>query len=185
MVLTTQQAAKRLGINQSRVSQLINKGIIKATKLGRDWFINDTDLMAAKWNRKPGPKTKPKRITTGFYVYVLRRPDKIDPIEPWNFCPFYVGMGQDNRVDQHRKDAFLIWRSGPCNKSREFIEINPKIAIIFSLWEQELDFEEDIVIENCSEREARTYESQMIHAYGRLGIDKNGCLTNKIKGNYL
>jgi len=40
-MLTTQQAAEILGITRSRVLQLCKNKILKATKLGRDWVIQE------------------------------------------------------------------------------------------------------------------------------------------------
>jgi excisionase family DNA binding protein len=47
-MLTTTAAAARLGITQGRVRQLIRAGQLPATKAGRDWLINETDLAAAE-----------------------------------------------------------------------------------------------------------------------------------------
>ncbi len=55
--ITTKQAAKILGINDSRVRQLILAGRLPAKKFGRDWLINEKDL-AKVANRKPG---RPKK----------------------------------------------------------------------------------------------------------------------------
>lgn len=42
--LTTKQAAERLGVNQSRVRQLILAGHLRARKVGRDWMIDERSL---------------------------------------------------------------------------------------------------------------------------------------------
>jgi excisionase family DNA binding protein len=51
--LTTPQAAERLGISIVRVQQLIRGGRLKATKVGRDWLIQEQALKAVAV-RKPG-----------------------------------------------------------------------------------------------------------------------------------
>ena len=56
-ILTTAQAAKILGVNDSRVRQLILAGRLPAQKLGRDWIIYEKDLSKVV-DRKPG---RPKR----------------------------------------------------------------------------------------------------------------------------
>jgi excisionase family DNA binding protein len=56
-ILTTAQAAKILGINDSRVRQLILAGRLPAQKLGRDWIIYEKNLSKVA-DRKPG---RPKR----------------------------------------------------------------------------------------------------------------------------
>ena len=55
-VLTTKEAAKRLGLTPGRINQLIRAGHIKATRFGSSYQITEADLLAAKWNKKPGPK---------------------------------------------------------------------------------------------------------------------------------
>ena len=56
--MTTTQAASILGVNQSRVRQLILGGRLPAQKIGRDWMIDEKNLDGLK-NRKSGrPKTK-------------------------------------------------------------------------------------------------------------------------------
>jgi len=57
-MLTTKEAGEILGVNASRVRQLILAGRLPATKLGRDLFIKEKDLKKVA-NRKPGrPKKK-------------------------------------------------------------------------------------------------------------------------------
>ncbi len=46
------------GVHPSRITQLINAKVIKAMKIGRDWFIEQKDLDEARWNTKPGPRAK-------------------------------------------------------------------------------------------------------------------------------
>ncbi len=43
-LLTTQQAAERLGVTAGRVRQMIIDGQLPATKMGRDNFIREADL---------------------------------------------------------------------------------------------------------------------------------------------
>ena len=56
-ILTTAQAAKILGVNDSRVRQFILAGRLPAQKLGRDWIIYEKDLSKVA-DRTPG---RPKR----------------------------------------------------------------------------------------------------------------------------
>ena len=58
MNITTIQAASILGVNQSRVRQLILRGRLPAQKIGRDWMIEEKSLDNLK-NRKSG---RPKII---------------------------------------------------------------------------------------------------------------------------
>lgn len=51
--LTTEEAAKRLGVNRSRIRQLILAGRLPAEKFGKAWAIDPKDLEAVR-TRKPG-----------------------------------------------------------------------------------------------------------------------------------
>ena len=55
--MTTREAGKRLGINDSRVRQLIIEGRLPATKFGNAWMIQEKDLKKVA-NRKPGRPQK-------------------------------------------------------------------------------------------------------------------------------
>ncbi len=61
-LLTTKDAAEKLGVSVRRVQALINNGNLPAQKLGRDYVIQESDLDLVK-NRKPGrpPKDNPKK----------------------------------------------------------------------------------------------------------------------------
>ena len=61
VMLTVADAAERLGVNTSRVRQLIRGGRIKATKFGSAWQIAESALRAVA-ERPPGrPRTTPRR----------------------------------------------------------------------------------------------------------------------------
>lgn len=52
-VLTTKEAAQVLGVNESRVRQLILRGQLRAVKFGaKSWMIEVADLRAFKERRK-------------------------------------------------------------------------------------------------------------------------------------
>lgn len=59
-LLTTPQAAERLGVTVARVQKLIWDGRLPAQKMGRDYVIQEEDLKLVG-DRKPGrpPKAKP------------------------------------------------------------------------------------------------------------------------------
>jgi excisionase family DNA binding protein len=59
-LLTTPEAAERLGITLARVQQLIWKGRLPAQKIGRDYVINEDDLKLVA-ERKPGRPAKPSK----------------------------------------------------------------------------------------------------------------------------
>lgn len=61
-LLTTQQAADRLGLTVRRVQALIRDSRLPAQRVGRDWLIRAGDLDAfRKQPRKPGyPKGRPR-----------------------------------------------------------------------------------------------------------------------------
>jgi excisionase family DNA binding protein len=55
-LLTTQQAAEKLGVTAGRVRQMIIDGQLPATKMGRDNFIREADLKLVaerKFGRPP------------------------------------------------------------------------------------------------------------------------------------
>ena len=45
-LITTVEAAKRLGVSRPRIHQYIAKGRLKGRKIGRDVFIDERDLAA-------------------------------------------------------------------------------------------------------------------------------------------
>jgi len=62
-MITTKEAAERLGITIRRVQALITAGRLPAQKVGRDWLINPDDLILVE-HRTPGyPKGQPRRGT--------------------------------------------------------------------------------------------------------------------------
>jgi excisionase family DNA binding protein len=58
-LLTTKQAAERLGVSIGRIHQLINEGRLPAEKLGRDYVIREEDLKLVE-DRKVGRPPKAK-----------------------------------------------------------------------------------------------------------------------------
>jgi excisionase family DNA binding protein len=56
-LLTAKQAAKILGVDDSRVRVLIREGRLPAQKIGRDWIIMEPDLELVK-DRRPGRPQK-------------------------------------------------------------------------------------------------------------------------------
>ena len=63
-LLTTQQAAERLGITPGRVRQMIINGQLPATKVGRDNFIREADLKLVA-DRKVGRPSKLAKKASG------------------------------------------------------------------------------------------------------------------------
>jgi excisionase family DNA binding protein len=59
-LLTTKEAAERLGVTVTRVQQLIAAGRLPAEKMGRDYFIKQEDLKLVE-DRKPG---RPRKTQT-------------------------------------------------------------------------------------------------------------------------
>jgi hypothetical protein len=111
-----------------------------------------------------------------FYLYYLRRPNEEDPLEPGKWQPFYVGRGYGNRVRHHRKEARNLLKD-PRKKNSNPIRNN----IIHNLWQNGLDFKEEIVISGLTNKEANYYEIERIAAYGRINL-KTGCLANLTDG---
>ena len=61
-LLTTQQAAEKLGVSASRVRQFIIDGRLPATKLGRDNLIREADLKLVG-DRKAGRPPQPENVS--------------------------------------------------------------------------------------------------------------------------
>ncbi len=59
-VLTTREVAERLNVSVRRVHQFIEQGRLPATKLGRDYIIQEKDLrlVAVRTNGRPPKKKK-------------------------------------------------------------------------------------------------------------------------------
>jgi excisionase family DNA binding protein len=59
-LITTADAAEKLGISVDRVQALIRAGRLPATRFGRAYMINEKDLAKVK-DRKPGRPAKGKK----------------------------------------------------------------------------------------------------------------------------
>jgi excisionase family DNA binding protein len=57
-LLSTSEAAEKLGVSAIRIRQLIQEGKIKAKKLGRDYVIEESELESVKTYGKVG---RPKK----------------------------------------------------------------------------------------------------------------------------
>ena len=59
-IISTAEAAKRLGVTQSRVQKMIAAKRLKAIKVGREWLIDPKDLEPLK-DRKVGRPRKARK----------------------------------------------------------------------------------------------------------------------------
>ena len=58
-MLSTKEAAEKLGVSLRRVQQMITEGTLPANKIGRDYVILEKDLEGISIYGKPGrPKKK-------------------------------------------------------------------------------------------------------------------------------
>ena len=57
-ILTTKQAAERLGVSVRRVQELVASGKLTTIKLGREYAIEEGALSGVKVYRKPGRPPK-------------------------------------------------------------------------------------------------------------------------------
>ena len=112
-------------------------------------------------------------MTNKFYVYVLRRPDKEDPLCPGKGQPFYVGKGTGRRIEAHKWEAASLLHK-PGRKSY-------KINIIHYLWKNGLKFKREVLAKELTEQEAFDLEINLILTYGCIN-KKNGCLANLTEG---
>ena len=118
-----------------------------------------------------GPEEKDS--VNHFYVYILRRPDKVDPFDETKSQPFYVGKGCNGRLQDHRREAKRLQHK-PGGKI-------VKILLIHKLWKQKLDFEEEIYKDNLTENKAHEIECLLIRRYGRIN-NNTGVLSNMTDG---
>ncbi len=58
-LLSTNEAAQKLGVTSIRVRAMIRDGNLPAKKIGRDYVINESDLKLVI-DRKPGRPSKEK-----------------------------------------------------------------------------------------------------------------------------
>jgi len=115
-------------------------------------------------------------MTNNRIVYCLRRPDKIDILNSEDDEPFYFGKGVLSRAYSHRKEALKLWNDPTAKNS------NPiRNRIIHKLWEQGLDFIEDIIFTKLDNMTACEYEIEAIAVYGRIDLG-TGCLANLTNG---
>jgi excisionase family DNA binding protein len=68
-LLTTQEAADRLGVTRRRIQELIQLDRLPARKIGRDYVIRESDLKLVE-ERKPG---RPRREKTPVERPVTKR----------------------------------------------------------------------------------------------------------------
>jgi excisionase family DNA binding protein len=61
-MLTTKEAAKRLNKGIRAIQALIAKGSLRASKIGRDWFVDERDLDFIIENVRPGPTELPTAV---------------------------------------------------------------------------------------------------------------------------
>jgi excisionase family DNA binding protein len=60
IVITTKEAAEKLGVSVKRVQALIQAGRLPAARFGNSYAIDEKDLKLVR-NRKPGrPRTNPQ-----------------------------------------------------------------------------------------------------------------------------
>jgi excisionase family DNA binding protein len=62
-LLSTSEAANKLGVTVGRVQQLIWDGLLPAQKVGRDYVINEDDLKLVEDRPKVGRPPKAKAAT--------------------------------------------------------------------------------------------------------------------------
>jgi excisionase family DNA binding protein len=58
-LLTTKEAAERMGVSTRRVQAMIKAGRLSASKMGRDWVIYEAEVeRVEQQQRKPGRPRK-------------------------------------------------------------------------------------------------------------------------------
>jgi excisionase family DNA binding protein len=70
-VLTTKDAAEKLGVTQRRINALIQSGRLPAQDFGGSWMIQEEDLQLVA-ERKPGRPRKNASLAAGGIVATTR-----------------------------------------------------------------------------------------------------------------
>ncbi len=65
-MLTTREAADRLGIKPRSVAKAIKRGLIEAEKRGRDYWIEDEEIERYAVERRP--QHRPKSVPVDRYI---------------------------------------------------------------------------------------------------------------------
>ena len=60
-LLSTKQAAEKVGVSVPRIHQLISEGRLPAKKVGRDYVINEADLKLIEDRKVGRPPKKAKK----------------------------------------------------------------------------------------------------------------------------
>lgn len=60
-LLSTVEAAERLGVTSRRIVALITSGKLRATRVGRSWVIKASDLAAVQDRPQGWPKGRPRK----------------------------------------------------------------------------------------------------------------------------
>jgi len=79
-MLTTTEAAARLGVNPSRIQFLVRAGRIKAMRVGRQWCIQEADLAA--WQPLPPHRPRKRKETPPAPRKPMGRPRIHPPKDP-------------------------------------------------------------------------------------------------------
>jgi excisionase family DNA binding protein len=60
--ITTKQAGNLVGCSVQHLRLLIRQGILSATRVGRDWLLDRSDVAALARNRCAGQRSKPEPL---------------------------------------------------------------------------------------------------------------------------
>jgi len=63
-IISTAEAARRLGVTPDRVRKMIEAKRLKAIKVGREWLIDPKDLEAVKYRKVGRPRKARKKEKT-------------------------------------------------------------------------------------------------------------------------
>ncbi len=126
-MLTTHEAAERLGVSERRVTKLIESGSLSAQKFGRAWMIDEASV-AKRLERKPQAGRPPIEQKPDNARYILMCHDhevlaftcnlvteevrKVEPLSGIDWKP--LGIGRLDRLpDQYNLREWLVHRIIP------------------------------------------------------------------------
>lgn len=111
--LTVNEAAPLLGLSPSSVRVFIKRGMIAATKRGRDWFIAREEI--ERYNRdrrKPGPPPGRKQTeATKRKLSEARKGDK-NPFKGKKHTPESLAKMSAHQSQQPRGEEHWAWKGG-------------------------------------------------------------------------
>lgn len=119
---TTNEAALALGIQRRSVCKLINQGILKAEKRGRDWFISQEEIDRYSHERT-GPGMTGKRHSAETKEKMRQARLKNNSAKGRPLSPETKAKIRARRRRQPRGHAAYAWKGGKYTNSKGYVVV--------------------------------------------------------------